>query len=47
MIEGDERLLPESLVLWLTLDGKVRRYCTLAWRLQGQLGVKFEKKVSA
>ena len=33
--------LPEELGLFLTRDGKSRRYCRVAWRRGGQLGVQF------
>ena len=41
IVTGDERLIPDDLVLWLAPNGKVRRPCKTAWRASGQIGVQF------
>jgi hypothetical protein len=41
IVAGDERLIPDVLVLWLAPNGKVRRPCRTAWRRGGQIGVQF------
>lgn len=42
-VAGDERLIPDELVLWLAPNGKVRRPCRTAWRAIGEIGVQFVK----
>ena len=42
LIDGDERCLPDNVVLWLSEDGKVKRRSSVAWRLPGRLGVLFQ-----
>jgi hypothetical protein len=43
LIDGDERCLPDTVVLWLCEDGKVKRRGSVAWRLPGRLGVLFQE----
>lgn len=39
--------LPDVFGLFLTKDGKARRFCRVAWRRGGQLGVQFIDEASA
>ena len=39
--------LPDVFGLFLTKDGKARRFCRVAWRRGGQLGVQFIDDVAA
>jgi hypothetical protein len=35
------KTLPDKLILLLSHDGQLRRYCTVAWRAEGSVGVQF------
>jgi hypothetical protein len=39
----EQDTVPERFILWLTKDGKATRKCEVAWRSEGQVGVKFYK----
>lgn len=39
--------LPDVFGLFLTKDGRARRFCRVAWRRGGQLGVQFIDEVTA
>jgi len=34
-------IVPDRFTLLLSADGKVRRFCRVAWRTDGELGVEF------
>jgi hypothetical protein len=36
-------LLPDHFILLLTESGQPRRVCTVVWRTENQVGVRFEK----
>jgi hypothetical protein len=38
----DAKILPDSFVLMLTINGAARRYCRVIWRKPTRVGVKFE-----
>jgi PilZ domain-containing protein len=39
--------LPDIFALFLSKDGKARRFCRVAWRRGGQLGVQFVEEAAA
>jgi hypothetical protein len=43
----DSKILPDSFVLMLTINGAARRYCRVIWRKPTQVGVKFEGSPAA
>jgi hypothetical protein len=43
--EGNQ--VPDTFVLLLSTNGKVRRHCRVAWRKPNQIGVQFLKSTGA
>ena len=41
---ADSKSLPDEFTLALSSDGAARRRCTVAWRQDGQIGVRFKRE---
>lgn len=42
LINNGLRDIPQKIILRFTEDGKVRRYCRVAWQSSGEAGVEFQ-----